>query len=51
MNLLMSCVTVATNDLVLFYVNTLIKIYNLAMYNLYEEVLAAGRHKAYYSHI
>jgi hypothetical protein len=51
MNLSVSKVTVATNDLVVFYVNTLIKIYNLFMYNMYEEVLTAGRHNPYYSHI
>jgi len=43
MKLSISRVTVATDDLVVYYVNTLIKIYNLGICNMYEKVLAAGR--------
>ena len=45
MKLSRSRVTVATDDLVVVYVNTL---YNLGMYNMYEEVLAAGKHNPYF---
>jgi len=50
MKLSMTCVTVATDKLVVYYVNTLIKIYKVSMCNMYENVLAARRRIHYYSH-
>jgi len=43
MKLSISRVTVATDDLVVYYVNTLIKIFNVGICNMHEKVLAAGR--------
>jgi len=47
MMLSMSRVTVATDDLVVYYLNTLIEIYNVDMFSMYGAVLAAVRRIPY----